>query len=128
MHPNMRSNTGGAMSMANVMIHCRYIKQKLNTKSTTKSELFGASEYVPFNIWIVMYYETQGYEITKNVLLQDKESEIKMEKNGQESFTGNSIHIIIRHFFIKYRVDKEEIEVQFFPTHLMIADYFTNPL
>ena len=40
-HPNMQSHTGGAMSMGYGMIHCRSIKQKLNTKSITESELFG---------------------------------------------------------------------------------------
>ena len=41
------------------IIHCRSSKQKFNNKSTTESELVGTSEYVPFNIWIVMFYETQ---------------------------------------------------------------------
>ena len=49
-HPNMRSHTGGVMSMGRGMIHCRSSKQKLNTKSTTESELVGTSEYTPFNI------------------------------------------------------------------------------
>ena len=86
------------------------------------------SEYVPFNIWIVMFYEAQGYDITKNVLFQDIESEIKMQNNGRDSCTWNSRHINIRHFFVKDKVDKEEIEVQFCPTYWMIADYFTKPL
>ena len=51
-----------------------------------------------------------------------------MKNNGRESCTGNSIHINIQHFFIKDRVDKEEIEVKLCPMHLMIADYFTKPL
>ena len=58
------------MYMGVEMIRCRSIKKKLNTKSTTESELVGTSEYVPFNIWIVTFYEAQGYEITKNVLFQ----------------------------------------------------------
>ena len=51
-----------------------------------------------------------------------------MEKNGRESCTVNSIHINIGHFFVKGIEDKEEIELQFCPTHLMIANYFTKPL
>ena len=58
------------MYMGHVMIRCHSIKKKLNTKSTTVSELVGTSEYVPFNVWIETFYETQGYEITKNVLFQ----------------------------------------------------------
>ena len=88
------------------IIHCRSSKQKLNTKSTTESELVGTSEYVTFNIWMVMFYEEQGYEITQNGLFQDNESAINMEKNGQKSCTGNSGHINIRHFLVKDREDK----------------------
>ena len=104
------------------MIHCRSIKQKLNTKSTTESELVGTIEYVTFNIWILMFYEAQGYEITKIFLFQYNEIAIKMENNGRESCTWNSRHINIQHFLMKDRVDKEEIEVQFCPMHLTIAD------
>ena len=83
------------------LIHCRSSKYKLNTKSTTESELVGTSEYVPFNIWVVMFYQAQGYEITKNFLFQDNESAINMDNNGHESCTGNSIHINILHFYLK---------------------------
>ena len=31
-----------------------------------------------------MFYEAQGYEITKKVLFQDNVSVINMEKNGQD--------------------------------------------
>ena len=88
------------------MIHCRSREQKLNTQITTESELVGTSEYVKLNIWIVMFNEAQGYEITKNVLFQDNKSAIKTEKNGRESCTGNSRHMNIQHFFVKYGVDK----------------------
>ena len=65
MNPSLRSHTGGVMSMGYGMIHCRSSKQNLNTKSTTESELVGTSEYMPFNTWIVTFYEAQGCEITK---------------------------------------------------------------
>ena len=56
-NPNMQSYTGGAMSMVYGMIHCCSSKQHLHTKITTESEIFGTSEYVPFKIWIVMFYD-----------------------------------------------------------------------
>jgi hypothetical protein len=127
-HDNMRSQTGGAMSMGYGLLHCRSSKQKLNTKSSTESELVGTSDYVPYNIWNTMFWREQGYEISKNLLLQDNQSAIKMERNGRNSCTGNSRHIDIRHFFVKDRVDKGEIQVEYCPTELMLADYFTKPL
>ena len=51
-----------------------------------------------------------------------------MEKNGQNSCTGNSRHIHIRYFFVKDIIDKGEMKVENCPTHLMLADFFTKPL
>ena len=51
-----------------------------------------------------------------------------MEKNGRNSCTGNSRHIAIRYFFVKDRIDKKEVKVEYCPTHLMLADYFSKPL
>ena len=53
------------MSMGYRIIHSRSRNKKLNTKSKTQSELVGTSEYVPFNIWMAMLYEEEGYEIKK---------------------------------------------------------------
>ena len=50
-----------------------------------------------------MFYETQGYDITKKVLYQDNESPTKTDKNGRESCTGNSRHIKIQQFLVKDR-------------------------
>ena len=70
----------------------------------------------------------QGYAIKNNVIYQDNQSAIRMEKNGQNSCTGNSRHIHIRYFFVKNRNYKGEMRVEYFPTHLMLADFFTKPL
>ena len=51
-----------------------------------------------------------------------------MAKYGRNSLTVNSRHVNIRHFFVKDIVDKGEIEVICFTTHLMIAGYFTRPM
>ena len=51
-----------------------------------------------------------------------------MERNGRMSCTGNSRHIHIRYFFVKDRIDKGEFRVEYCPTYLMIADFFTKPL
>ena len=127
-HPNMRSQTGGAMSMGWGLIHGKSSKQKLNTKSSTEAELVGVSEYIPYNIWLLNFMGAQGYHIKHNVLYQDNESAIRMERNGRNSCTGNSRHVHIRYFFVKDRIDKGEVSVKYCPTYQMLADYFTKPL
>ena len=51
-----------------------------------------------------------------------------MDKSGRNSCAGNSRHIHIRYFFLKNRIDKGEMRVEYCPTHLMLVDFFTKPL
>ena len=127
-HPNMRGHTGGAMSMGYGVIHAKSSKQKINVKSSTESEVVGVSEYIPYNLWLVMFLAEQGYEMINNTVYQDNHSAMKMEKNGRNSCTGNSRHINVRYFFVKDRINNGEFEVEYCPTLLMIEDFFTKPI
>ena len=51
-----------------------------------------------------------------------------MRENGRSSCTVNSRHIHIRYFIAKYRVNKDEVSIEFFPTESMLAYFFTKPL
>ena len=51
-----------------------------------------------------------------------------MEINGRNSCTGNLRHIHIRYFFVKDRIEKKEMRVEYCPTENMLADYCTKPL
>ena len=53
---------------------------------------------------------------------------MKMEANGKRSYTGNSRHVDIRYFFVKDRVDEKDIAMEYCPSILMLADYFTKAL
>ena len=127
-HENMRGHTGGTMSMGTGTLHNESSKQKLNTRSTTESEVVGVSEYLPYDIWQVNFFKEQGYDIRNNYIYQDNESAAKLEINGRNSCTGNSRHIDIKFFWVKDRVNKKEVEIKYCPTTLMLGDYFTKPL
>ena len=125
---NMRSQTGGAISLGWGIIHDKSTIQKLNTKSSTQSEVVDFSDYLPHNIQIKIFLQSQGYCIKNNVLYQDNQSDIRMEENGRNSCAGNSRYIDIRYFFSKDRVDKKEISIKYYPTTKNLADFFTKPL
>ena len=127
-HDNMRSHTGGLVSFGIGAAHTRSTTSKINVKSATESELVSASEYLPYTLWFKHFMEEQGYKIKDNVLYQDNKSAILMEINGRNSCTGNSRHINIRYFWMKDRIDNKEVRVEYLPTHIMLADYFTKPL
>jgi len=127
-HENMRSHTGGLVSFGIGAAHARSTTSKVNVKSSCESELVSTAEYLPYNLWFRYFMESQGYEIHDNVIYQDNKSAILMEINGRNSCTGNSRHVNIRYFWIKDRIDNKEVRVEYLPTHIMLADYFTKPL
>ena len=127
-HPDMKSHTGGAMSLGRGVIMSKSTKQKLNTKSSTEAEVVGASDYLPNTIWAKLFLEAQGYEIQENTFYQDNQSAMKLETNGRASCGQKSRHIDIRYFFMQDRINTEGIMIKYCPTEQMLADFFTKPL
>ena len=123
-----RSQTGSTMSLGQGTIMSKSTKQKINTKSSTESELIGASDSVPQIVWTNYFIGAQGYNIDESILYQDNTSAIAMETNGKLSSGKRTKHINIRYFFIQDRVSNGEITLKHCPTDQMLADYFTKPL
>ena len=103
-------------------------KQKLNTRSSTESEVVGADDFMPPICWTRYFLEAQGYCVDDNILYQDNKSSILLETNGKASSGKRTKHINIRYFFITDRVKKGDVSVVWCPTGDMIADYATKPL
>lgn len=127
-HPDMKSHTGGTMSLGKSSIYSSSIRQKLNTKSSTEAELVGVSDIMPQVLWTKQFMESQGYDITPSIVYQDNQSAILLEKNGTASSGKRTRHVNIRYFFITDRVKSNEIKIEYCPTGDMRADYFTKPL
>ena len=70
----------------------------------------------------------QGYSIKQNILFQDNQSEINVEKNRNKSCTGNYRHIDIHYLFVKDRVESNSISITYCSTDHMISDFFTKSL
>ena len=86
------------------------------------------SEYIPYNLWLIMSQKEQVYDIKESVFFQENKSAILMENKGRNAFTGKSININIRYCFVKERIDKGKAGVEYFPTYLVLSDNFTNHL
>ena len=127
-HVDMRSQTGGIMSMGKGSAYVTSTRQKLNTKSSTEAELVAVSDVLPQIIWTRNFLIGQGIEVHNNTLYQDNRSAILLENNGRGSSSKRTRHIDIRYFFIKDRVDKQEVAVEYCNTERMLADFLTKPL
>jgi Reverse transcriptase (RNA-dependent DNA polymerase) len=127
-HPDMKSHTGGAMTLGKGAIYGTSTRQKLNTKSSTEAELVGVNDVMPQILWTRYFLEAQGYDIKDSIIYQDNQSSILLEKNGRASSGKRTRHINIRYFFVTDRIASNEVSIEYCPTGNMISDYFTKPL
>jgi hypothetical protein len=127
-HPDMRSHTGNTMSLGKGSVYSTSKKQRINTKSSTEAELVGVDDSMPLVIWTRNFLMAQGFEIHDNVVFQDNQSAMLLEKNGRASSGRRTRHINIRYFFVTDRVQNGEVRIDYCPTGEMVADFFTKPL
>ena len=125
---NLLSQTGGLMSMGGGALMCTSKKQKLNTKSSTEAELVAVDDMMSQIIWTRNFLLAQGFELNGNVVYQDNQSAILLERNGIASSSRRTRHINIRFFFVKDRIQAGELSIEYCPTEEMVADFFTKPL
>ena len=127
-HPNMRGHSGGGLSLGRGFPIVSSTKQKLNTRSSTETEIVGADDFMPAICWTRYFMEAQGYQVEDNILFQDNKSAILLEKNGKASSSKRTKHINIRYFFITDRVKNGDVSLVWCPTGDMIGDFMTKPL
>jgi hypothetical protein len=127
-HSNMRGHTGGGLTMGKGFPIVSSTKQKLNTRSSTESELVGVDDMMPSILWTRYFLKAQGYHVNDNIIFQDNKSSMLLERNGKASSSRRTKHINVRYFFITDRIAKGEVRVEWCPTKQMIADFMTKPL
>ena len=98
LHPNMRGHTGGGLCVGRGYPISTLTKQKLNTRSSTKSEMIGVSYCMPSILWTRLLLEAQGYGVNDNIIYQDNKSAILLEKNGKASSGKRTKYINMRYF------------------------------
>ena len=101
-------------------------KQKINTRSSTEAELVGVNDALGMVLWVRHFMEAQGYTVGDNVVFQDNQSAILLEKNGRRSSSKKTRHIEIRYYFITDNIDRGTVRVAYCPTDNMISDFLPN--
>jgi hypothetical protein len=98
-HPDFKSHTGGVMTFGGAAQSISR-KQKLNTRSSTESEVVGADNVLVMILWTKLFLEEQGYKIEQNVLYQDNKSTFLLETNGKRSSSKRTRALNICYFFL----------------------------
>jgi hypothetical protein len=61
-HQDMKSHTGGTMSMWKGSVYSLSQKQHINMKSSTEAELVGVDDGMPLVIWTHNFLMAQGFK------------------------------------------------------------------
>jgi hypothetical protein len=82
-HPNMHGHTGDGLTMGRGSPISVSTKQKLNTGSSTESELVGVNDMIQIISWTCYFLLSRGDEITENLLLQDSNPQSYWSRIGK---------------------------------------------
>ena len=127
-HSDMKGHSGEFVTEGKGAVFSSSTKQKLNTLSSTETEIVTVGEKLPKNIWYRYFRIEQGGSSKEDVILQDNQSAMLIENHGRMSCRKGSKHIHIRYFFVTDRIKHKEVRIEYCPTGEMIADFMTKPL
>jgi hypothetical protein len=126
-HSDGKSHTGMCIKHGNGTIECKSTKQRINTKSSTESELIALSDMSTTAIWVNDFIQHQHYKLSTTVIYQDNKSTITMINNGNNN-KERTRHINLRYFWLRDRIKSGEIIVTYKQTSDMIADILTKTI
>ena len=98
-HPDMKSHNGILGSLGRGAIFARSVTQRLNTTSSTESEVVAGSEALGQALWTSSFLKHQGYGVKNALLHQNNQAAIFLQTNRVMSRKKRSRHIDIRFFF-----------------------------
>ena len=99
-HANMRGHTGGALTMGHGCPIMSSTKDKIDTRSSTESELVGVDDMMSLILWRLYFLNHQGYKVNNNIVFQDNKSTMLLERNGKSLSGKRTKHINVQYFFI----------------------------
>ena len=126
-HPNMRGHTGVVISGGRGSPIFSSIKYKLNTRSSTETDIVRVDDCNTAVLWTIYWLNAQGYGVFENIVNQDNKSAIILENNGKASSSKSKKHITIRYYFVTDHIEKDELSLEWCPTAHMIGYFMIKP-
>ena len=100
--------------------------QKLNSKSSTESEIIAVSDGMNVPLWLAGFIAYQGHGQIPVRLEQDNQSCITLLTKGR-SAAETTRFIEVRKFWISDYTRIGAVNIVYVPTKDMTSDYFTKP-
>ena len=116
------------MTMEKGSVYSSSIKQKLNTRISTESELVAVDDLMPLILWTNNFLKSQRFTTHDTIVYQDNKSAILLETNGKLSSGKRTRALNIRYFLITNQVKKGNLKIEYCSTDQMIADFMMKGL
>jgi hypothetical protein len=122
-----RSTSGYVFLLAGGAVSWRSMKQHSVALSTTEAEYIALSEAVKETIWLRMLLGQIGHTQTEpTTIYEDNQGCISLAKDPTQH--SRAKHIDIRYHFLREKIGKNEITLQYLSTESMLADILTKAL
>ena len=126
-HWDCKGQTGAGMTLGKGAVTSFSRKQKVNTRSSTETEIVGVDDAMPSILWTLYFIQAQGYDMSHALVYQDNRSAILLEVNGKLSSSKRTKHIRSKYFFVTDKIAQGDIQVAHKPTDEMWIDMNTKP-
>ena len=126
-HPDFRSQSGSVLLMhpGGGGMASGSTRQKLNTRSSTMSELVAVDDFLSKILWVRSFLSDQGIDLETH-LYQDNRSTILMCNKGREVLSKRTRAMDVRYFAIKDNIEKGYLRVMHVGTSEMLGDFLRN--
>ena len=126
-HDDFSSRSGLVTVVAGAAVAACSAKQKLVTKDSTESELVSLTDGSTLVLWSREWVLSQGHKLGPTIIYQDNKSVLSLMDTGRTT-KQRTKHLNVRYFYIRDRIQKNELRLDYLPTGSMIADLMTKPL
>lgn len=126
-HDDMKGHSGAVLLAGNCAVLFKSNKQKVNTRSSTKTELIAIDDALPTIQWTKKFLCEQGYDL-ETMIKEDNRSTILLMKNGKLSSGKRTKHLNICYFYVKDLIDQGVLKISHCISDNVIADFLTKPL
>ena len=122
-----KSTSGFVFFLNDAVISWSSQKQPVVAVSSTEAEYVALAAGAREAIWLRKFLQELGYtQPEPTEILVDNQSAIKLAQNPE--FHQRSKHIDVRFHFTRSLIEAKEIQVQYVPTEVQLADILTKPL
>jgi len=122
-----RSITGYVFYLANAPITWQCKAQPTVALSTMESEYMALASATQESLWLKMMIEELGSSVLSPIILHEDNKACQMFADHSGHFSRTK-HIDYRYHFVRERVHKGDIRVDYIKTDRQVADIFTKAL